>query len=92
MSEAREGFNLRNRYGRANFWRRKKWSDVPWRYVWTDTFMPLYCRVVGHVEYDCSDPGHSGEKFACRRCNQFTRTYYQPRPDDGAKYPQAGTM
>lgn len=87
MGASREGFNLFNAGGRYHLSIRKRWRDVPWRLVLTDTVLPLYCRIVSHVEYDCSDPGRSGEDFACRRCHQFTRHNYQPRPDDGAKVP-----
>lgn len=87
MGAAREGFNLFHSAGRYHFSQRRRWRDVPWPLVWTDTALPLFCRVVGHVEYDCSDPGHAGEEFACRRCHQFTRHNYPPF--DPTKYPQA---
>ena len=93
MGTARKGFNLLHAGNLANVkskWR-KGWH-IPWRLVFEDTVYPLVCRVIGHNEYDCSDPGHAGEEFACRRCHQFTQHNYQPRPDDGAKYPQQGTM
>lgn len=86
MGAARQGFNLRNKYGREAF-RRQRWKHMPWGYVWKDTVMPLVCRVIGHIEYDCSDLGRAGEEFACRRCGQFTRTNYPPY--DPTKYPQA---
>jgi hypothetical protein len=88
MGAAREGFNLFRSAGRYHFSHRR-WGDVPWRYVWLDTVMPLVCSVIGHVEYDCSDPGEVGTEFACRRCHQFTRHVPrpQPSPDAQARYP-----
>ena len=85
MGAAREGFNLLHSAGRYHFSKRK-WRCVPWRLVWIDTALPLMCRIVGHIEYDCSDPGERGTDFACRRCHQFTR--HNPRPQTELK-PQA---
>ena len=90
MGAAREGFNLLKAAGRYHLRQRKRWRDVPWHYVWTDTVLPLYCRVVGHVEYDCSDPPYRGHEFACRRCHQFTRHIPYPR-DPAAIYPPTTT-
>lgn len=79
MSAEREGFDLFNPTCRANV-RRRKWKHIPWRLVFDDTFLPLICRVIGHDEYDCTDPPERGQEFACRRCHHFTRHItYQPK-------------
>lgn len=86
MPAAREGFDLLSSAGRYHFRSRKRWRDIPWRYVWKDTVMPLACRALGHVEYDASDPGEKGTDFACHRCGRFTRHNPRPRPDITAQF------
>lgn len=85
MPAAREGFNLLNSGGRYHFRQRKRLRDVPWRYVWKDTVMPLVCKRLGHIEYDAGDPGEKGMDFACRRCGLFTRSTQRPPSDIGAQ-------
>lgn len=70
MNTSREGFNLFNEHGRYHFF--KYFPHLNWNLVWKDTFCPIWCKIVGHDKYDCSDM-EDGSEFACRRCHQYVR-------------------
>lgn len=70
MGEAREGYDLFNKWGRRHFIRDLKAGRFN-SYVWRDTFGRFACRVLGHDVYD-SNPGGTPEP-ACKRCCKFLR-------------------
>jgi len=68
MGAAREGYDLFHKHGRSHFWNRIKRRRFP-KEVWGDTFNQIWCKVVGHNEYN-SGVGGDYEP-ACRRCHHF---------------------
>jgi hypothetical protein len=67
MGACREGFNLFNKYQRANFWAKK---NKPWRLMLGDTLMPLICMVRGHDPYR-PDKIIEPREWACKRCHKW---------------------
>ena len=45
-----------------------------WRYnrklLFEDNFMPIVCKMFGHISYDCSE-GCEAPELACRRCHRY---------------------
>ncbi len=69
MGASREGFDLLTKQGRANFIchiRRRRFPS----YVWGDTFMQIWCWIVGHNSYDSNAGGYPPEP-ACKRCHKY---------------------
>ncbi len=67
MGACREGFNLLNKFQRANFFSKK---HKPWALMFHDTFWPLVCRVIGHKPYR-PDKILEPKEWACKRCHTF---------------------
>jgi hypothetical protein len=71
----REGFDLFNKYQRQGFFEKFKGKPlpclhkIPWKIMLSDTFIPWYCKVVGHRTYK-TDEGDT----ACNRCWRYVQT------------------
>ena len=61
---SRMGFDLTTKIGWKNL--KYQWkSGIQWKYVFTDTFIKFYCKLIGHNEYNSN-----GER-ACKRCHHY---------------------
>ncbi len=74
-SGASPGYNLFTKEGRYSLrtaFRYKEYAKPSFGVVLRHTFIPLWCGIVGHVEYDAGMP-QEGSKFdiACKRCGFF---------------------
>lgn len=72
MSASREGFDLFGKTGRYCFIRNFKSGTIPWKYVFEDTFVQIWCWIVGHNKYECADCGDMPE-YACLRCHHYVK-------------------
>ena len=55
------------RYKLNPFSRRKKWYD--WKTIYEDSFMPIVCKIIGHVPYFSGDK--DCDEIACHRCHRW---------------------
>lgn len=63
----RQSFDLKTKIGIKNAIERRfdKWTR---EHVLKDTFMNLWCKIIGHVSYMTDDNEH-----ACKRCGKYIR-------------------
>lgn len=69
MGCSRKRFNLFNKachYAIKRDW--KQWALNFKHYFWVDSFMPIYCKLVGHDKYK---PDANENIMACKRCHQY---------------------
>lgn len=69
MGACREGFNLFNKYQRANFWSKK---NRPWRLMMSDTLLALTCKILRHKPYR-PDKINDPREWACKRCHTWLK-------------------
>ena len=56
------------KYYRKRFWYVVKHQR---KLMWEDTFSHIWCKIVGHKQYNARDSLHDKPELACKRCHQY---------------------